>query len=293
MARLATADHSFNETMSEISELGLDDYVAQLDNVGYTVVKRAITESQVDRARSTIVGVMEQKIGRKIDIDTEDSTDFQGLSLASYLLFENAVFEEIVQASKPLALIYCLLGRSVLLSSMTCHFKAPGGQPLALHSDNGNGIPAPYSMASQAANVNYALTEYSAENGSLAIVPGSHRLCRPPSGAETDLRVGTCNPDAVAMNLEPGDCVVWHGNTWHGSLVRQVPGIRLNLAVYFCRQYIVTQERFNEYVPKEFLERHSNNTRLLRMLGQTQPYGWSNEGPDWTKFAQMPRGLFD
>lgn len=292
-AQSNTGDHAFDRTMVEVGELGLEANVAELDNLGHTVVKGVLDESQVARARETIVNLMEKKLGREIDIGRENTSDFQGVNLASYLLFSNPVFEEVVQAARPLALIYYLLGRSALLSSMTCHFKAPAGQPLPLHSDNGNGIPAPYSMVSQVANVNYALTEYSEERGSLAIVPGSHRLCRSPNTTEADLREQTRNPAAVSMNLSPGDCVVWHGNTWHGSFVRQVPGIRINLAVYFCRQYIVTQERFNEYVPNEFLERHANNTRLLTLLGQKQAYGWGAGGPDWSKFARMPRGLFD
>ena len=28
--------------------------------------------------------------------------------------------------------------------------------------------------------------------------------------------------DAVAMELDPGDAVVWHGNTWHGSFARVI-----------------------------------------------------------------------
>lgn len=236
---------------------------------------------------------MEKKLNRSIDLENEDSDDLQGVSLASYLLFEDRVFEEIAQSERPLALIYYLLGRSALLSSMTCHFKASGGAPLALHSDNGNGIPAPYSMISQVANVNYALTDYSKEQGALAIVPGSHRLCRSPQPQETILAGERCNPNAVAMDLQPGDCVVWHGNTWHGSFIRETPGIRVNLAVYFCRQYIVTQEKFNEYVPQEFLTRHQGNERLLDLLGQKQGYGWDSSGPDWSKFVRQPRGQFD
>lgn len=293
MGLAETQDSAYNETINQIGQLGLTDNLLELDTVGYTTLRGVLTSDQVERARKAILNVMERKLERDIDLDGEDSDDLNGVSLASYLLFEDPVFEEIVQASRPLSMIHYLLGRSALLSSMTCHFKASGGAPLALHSDNGNGITAPYSMVSQVANVNYALTEYSKEKGALAMVPGSHRFCRSPHPFETMLGGEHGNPNAVAMDLRPGDCVVWHGNTWHGSFVRQVPGIRMNLAVYFCRQYIVTQEKFNEYVPEEFLNRHANNSRLLTLLGQKQAYGWDAEGPNWDKFARAPRGQFD
>ena len=286
-------DEAYNATIGEIDELAIQENRLELDAQGYTTLRGVLNADQVARAREVIRNVMQRKLNRSIDLENEDSDDLNGISLASYLLFEDPVFEEIVQARRPLALIYYLLGRSALLSSMTCHFKASGGAPLALHSDNGNGMPAPYSKVSQVANVNYALTEYSKEKGALAIVPRSHQLRRSPLPQETVLAGDDSNPNAIAMDLQPGDCVVWHGNTWHGSFIRQTPGIRVNLAVYFCRQYIVTQEKFNEYVPQEFIDRHNDNDRLLGLLGQKQSYGWDASGPDWSKFTRQPRGQFD
>ena len=101
------------------------------------------------------------------------------------------------------------------------------------------------------------------------------------------------NPNALAMNLSPGDCVVWHGNTWHGSFARVNPGIRMNLAVYFSRQYIQTQERHGDVVPEEVLARHANNERFKTLVAQNQPYGWQKSGPDYALMARNPRGLYD
>lgn len=72
-----------------------------------------------------------------------------------------------------------------------------------------------------------------------------------------------------------------------------VPGIRMSLAVYFSRQYIQTQERHGDVVPDEVRERHANDTRFLNLLAAKQPYGWQKDGPDYSKFALMPRGLYD
>ncbi len=194
---------------------------------------------------------------------------------------------------EPLALITYLLGESCILSSMGCHFKGPGGMPLPLHSDNGNGMPPPYPSYSQVANVNYALTPYSLEAGALAMVPGSHRLARPPRPDEMVLGGPETNPKAVAMDIQPGDAVVWHGNTWHGSFARHIPGIRMNLAVYFCRQYVQSQEQHKGVVPEDVLARHADNERFQVLLHQKQPYGWQTEGPDYALMARNPRGLYD
>lgn len=91
------------------------------------------------------------------------------------------------------------------------------------------------------ANCNYALTPYSREAGALAMVPRSHLKQRQPSahenwtaGGETMAEITARNPapndldtidwelphGAVTMNINPGDAVIWHGNTWHGGWPR-------------------------------------------------------------------------
>lgn len=300
--------------LDDIQRLGLSENLIELETLGYTTLRGVLTEDQLSRARAAIIARVERKTSRKIDIDGETAAGFRGMQYVPYLLYDDQVFEEILLEERPLALITYLLGESCLLSSMGCHFRGPGGAPLMLHSDNGNGIPPPFSPTSVVANVNYALTPYSREAGALAMVPGSHQLARQPTPAENfgiegltpgeamaKVRAGpssadvewTDPPGAVSMDLAPGDAVVWHGNTWHGSFQRRLPGVRMNLAVYFNRQYVQTQERHGGTATQALLKRHSNNDRLAVLLGAKQPYGWREEGPDYSVMARNPRGLHD
>jgi len=289
----ASADPALARVMSEIDRLGLQAHLLELETQGFTVLKNVLSEDQLERARSAILDRYHRDTGHKVDIDAEDGSHIRGQTYIPYLLYDDEVFEEILLAQTPLALVTYLLGESCLLSSMGCHFKGPEGDPLVLHSDNGNGTPAPFSPISYVANINYALTPYSRAAGALAMVPGSHKLARQPTAREMRLDQDNPNPAAVAMDLDPGDAVVWHGNTWHGSFARQLPGVRMNLAVYCARQFVQTQEQHKGVVPAEVLERHANNERMLVLLGAKQPYGWQKEGPDYTIMARNPRGLYD
>lgn len=276
-----------------IDELGLRERLVDLEVQGFTVLPGVLRDDQIERARSAILARVARDTGRQIDIAHESGEHWTGQRYVPYLLYDDEVFEEILMMPAPLALVTYLLGESCLLSSIGCHFKGPGGDPLVLHSDNGNGMPAPFSNISMVANVNYALTPYSREAGALALVPGSHRLTRQPTAQEMRLDEGHTNRNAVAMDLDPGDAVVWHGNTWHGSFARQIPGVRMNLAVYFNRQHIQTQEHHRGVVPEAVLARHADDERFRILLGEKQPYGWREEGPDYTLMARNPRGLYD
>ncbi len=279
--------------LDSVQVLGLAGQLIELTTAGYAVIKGVLALEQIERAKEAILRRVERSTGRRIDADAETGEHWSGQTYVPYLLYDDQVFEEILMAPKPLTLITYLLGESCLLSSIGCHFKGPGGEPLMLHSDNGNGMPAPFSPISMVANVNYALTPYSREAGALAIVPGSHELARQPTARERRLDGDRANPAARAMDLEPGDAVVWHGNTWHGSFARQIPGVRMNLAVYFNRQHIQTQEQHKGVVPESVLERHRNDQRFRVLLGAKQPYGWRHEGPDYSLMARNPHGLYD
>ncbi|MEZ5557644.1 MAG: phytanoyl-CoA dioxygenase family protein [Pseudomonadales bacterium] len=289
----AAAADPRQRVLDRIESLGLSGNLVELETLGYTTLRGVLDEDRIALAKRVILERVERTTGTRIDIDTETGSNWTGQRYIPYLLYDDPVFEEILLAPKPLALVTYLLGESCLLSSIGCHFKGPGGDPLVLHSDNGNGMPAPFSPISMVANVNYALTPYSREAGALAMVPGSHKLARQPTAREMRLDGGHTNPNAIAMDLAPGDAVVWHGNTWHGSFARQVPGVRMNLAVYFNRQHIQTQEQHKGVVPAEVLARRANDPRFLTLLGGKQPYGWRLEGPDYGLMARNPRGLYD
>lgn len=296
---------ALDRVMANIRALGLEQNLIELETAGYTVLKGVLSSATIERAKSAIVKSTERFTGRSgIDIANEDGSKLKGMTYIPYLLFDDPVFEDVLMEEKPLALVTYLLGESCLLSSMGCHFRVPGGLPLMLHSDNGNGTPAPFASHSFVANVNYALTPYSKEAGALAMVPGSHKLLRQPTlaenfrakrepGAPLETAEWIDPPNAVAMNIDPGDAVVWHGNTWHGGFIRELKGARINLAAYFCRQFVQTQEQHGRAVPKDVLARHANDERFARLLGQRAPYGWGPEGPDYALMNASPRGLYD
>jgi hypothetical protein len=283
-----TATPELNRIYREIRHLGLESNLAELEAFGFTVIPNALSSDLTIKLRDAVIGSWEAHFGRTLDLENE--TELREVQLAPYLLYKDPAFEEALLNPKPLALITYLLGQSCWLSSMTSHVKGPGELGLLLHSDTANGMPAPFSPYSQVANCNYALTDYTETGGALAMVPGSHRMCRQPMGWENKLAGNERNPHIIPVEVSAGAAIVWHGNTWHGSFPRKTPGLRVNLSMYFCRQYMAPQEIYGDRVPEALLARHGRESRMAQLLGLNHFNGWRDEGPEMKQLRTLPAG---
>lgn len=292
-------DEAMGRIVEKIEALGLSERLLELEVQGFTVIPSVLSEDRIERAKAAILRRAEKQAGHKIDPNSASASDFNGMQYQHYMIFDDPVFPEILLEPKPLALVQYLLGESCVLSSMGSHFRGPGGLPLGVHVD---GLPdGCMSSAAMIANCNYALTPYSQEEGALVLFPGSqHRLRQPmpkenwTAGGKTMLEIMAeqLSPveidelewdlpaGGVTMNINPGDAVVWHGNSWHGGWRRELPGTRTNLAAYFCRDFMTTQELRGDTRYQEVFERHADDPNFAQLLGENNFNGWRDEGPD-------------
>lgn len=147
-----------------------------------------------------------------------------------------------------------LLGSAVYVHQSRVNRK-PGfaGRGFAWHSDfetwhAEDGMPAP-----RALSISVALTPNYVHNGSLMLIPGSHRTFVPTGGAtpaghyRTSLRqqeVGVPDPASLTTLVEhagdiavvtgaPGSAVVFDCNVMHGSTANMTPFPRTNLFVVY------------------------------------------------------------
>ena len=283
------AQAPLQKVWGEIEEHGLESYIAELDAYGYAVIPPEIAspDGLCDRLLEAVMDVAERRNEVRPDLETGSTHEgfkgrFQALAgengdspigdLMQSLLFEGEVFEEALMNPVLLTMASYLCGYSVVLSSMGCFMKGPNVSPFALHSDTP--LPSPLPPHALVCNLTYVLTEFNRENGSTAFVPGSHKWCRSPEGAEAKLGEGG-NPKAIAVECVAGSLLCWHGNTWHGAFNRTAPGLRVSLPVYMARPYIRTQEGLVGEIPEEMLER--NPARFAILTQQGVAYGYRSQ----------------
>ena len=261
------------EILDEIDALDLHRYVTELDVQGYTVLEPGVAApvEYVERLRDAVLKVCADRLvgfDAGAGIVRTDRTGVKGAyANLFYLIFEGAVFEEVVLNRAAMAIVDYLCGRSCQLLSLNAQVKGTGTQVTAMHNDLSR-QPAPLPVYAQMANATWCLTDYSRENGGLAMVPGSHLWCSHPRREDRDPHT---NDKAVPVEAPFGSLIVWHSNTWHGAYRKSSPGLRLNLIMYYGRPYLEQAEIYWDKVSDEFLERTPPRMKTLLNLDARWP----------------------
>ncbi|MDE0007280.1 MAG: phytanoyl-CoA dioxygenase family protein, partial [Gammaproteobacteria bacterium] len=222
----------FNATFKRIGELGLERNIFELDSYGFTVVPpdKVAEREFFERIRATVLRICKDRTG--VDFALESNGEFghykaqpqsDGQFLLFYLLMADRVFEEWIVNPTLYTLINYLMRGQQQLSSLTSFVKWKGERDtLGLHSDSPPDRDGRMPPCSDVANAAYCLTDYTLDNGAIAMVPGSHTFCRQPKPGEGE-------DMAVPVEAEAGSLIVWHGNTWHGAFEKKTDGLRLNV----------------------------------------------------------------
>jgi hypothetical protein len=262
---------------NDIEQLGIASYIGELEVKGFCVIPPhlAAPDGLMDELRAAIARVYQRRFGNDLDIGGNSPGSAKGKKgplgkVLPFILFEDPAFQAAILNPVTLALVTFMLGRNAILSSCQAALKAAGKIDLMLHADN-SGISVPFPAHYQICNVTYALSDYSENNGSIAFVPGSHRLYRQPLPAEGQ-------DQRVAIAAPAGSMIAFNGNVWHGAFARTTPGLRVSLLCQFARGHLSAFEAYRQKVTKELLESHP--PRFATLMGQHLGYGWTEEGPD-------------
>lgn len=170
------------------------------------------------------------------------------------LLRKSATARSLISHGPAMQLVTHLLGRDVLLSSITANIALPGNRPQHLHADQGY-VPMPWPRV-EAVNIIWVIDPFTGENGATRVIPGSHRRESPPTGEELP----------VPIEAPAGAIVCLDGRVWHGTGVNQTSATpRRALFAYYCRPYLRQQENFCRSLPRAFVRSLSPAER--RLLG--------------------------
>ncbi|MGH6986661.1 MAG: phytanoyl-CoA dioxygenase family protein [Caulobacteraceae bacterium] len=276
-----------NPIYADVRALGLEVCVAELDAFGFTVIEpeKVAPAEFYTRLRNAILAVHERRTKEQIAPEDLATASIKGAwPVATHwaLLGEDPAFEEAVLNPVVYTMARYMCGRSVLLSDAIALVKRRDDTPThPLHIDQA-GTPPPLPPYQQVINITWTLTDYTREQGAVAIVPGSHRFGRMPMPYEENFLGNDAPVRAIPVECPAGSLIIWGGTTWHGSFPRTAPGVRVNLIMTFCRGYMKQVRDFRGEIPRAVLERNGEEFANLLGINALYPID-ATKGTDPTK----------
>lgn len=282
------ATEGLNNVMRTARELGIERHLLELEAFGFTVVEpfQAAPEAFFQRMRDAVFSRIESEDPTTVHINTvaKQGRPAQGRQLF-HLLKKDDVFIEALLNPYTLTFAHYLMGCSARLYSTVAFFKSGQVGTTLLHNDS-TGMPGPLPHYGNVCNISWVLTDYTKENGTFFMVPGSHRQCRHPTDMEQPQMMGGPAPDdrGLPVNAPAGSLIVFHGNTWHGTFPKTSDGKRAHVALALCRNYVNPAEDYDDISETRISQ---FGPQLARLIGKTNWQGYRTEGPELAKMGAV------
>jgi ectoine hydroxylase-related dioxygenase (phytanoyl-CoA dioxygenase family) len=275
------------QTYRQARDLGIETNIAELEAFGFTVIDPEKTAAAPDFAPRMLDKLMEicrqeDELAVELNKHSDAEKPAYGRQLF-HLLERDPVFVDAVMNPVVRTLAAYLMGQSYRLFSMVAFVKEAPARSTHMHCDS-VGVPSPLPTYGTVCNISWVLTDYTPENGTLGMVPGSHRYCRHPTEFEQPKFMGGSMDDAnvTPISAKPGSIVVFTGNTWHCTYPKTTQGVRAHVATAFCRNFINPAEAYED-LPDSVIEPYG--AELARIVGKRAWQGYRAEGPKLENMA--------
>ncbi len=231
-----------------------DDERAFLDENGYVTLPDVVTPDEAADVRETVMALADAE--RAAD---PSNVYLDGKSQRVWnLVNKGEVFERLVQHPRTLGAHEGMLGDDCTLSSFTANVIGPGSPAGGLHLDSPlAALPTPLPQYALVANSIWLLDDFTEENGATVAVPGSQKLGRLPTEADTVA--------PVQVTGRAGSVTIIHGSIWHGSGANTTDRHRVCLLGFFTRAVLKPQQNQMALGSPGVLERATPVMR--RLLG--------------------------
>lgn len=211
--------------------------LTRLEADGYVVLPDAVDADVVARIRSELSPYLASApFGRN---------DFEGFRTQRlYALFTKAPSTAALVAHPAvLALVDHYLAQPCLLSANIAINVHPGETAQDLHPDDGYcGVPRPRQPYGVSAI--WAIDDFTATNGAIEVLPGSHRFGSGPAAAADDPRIRS-------IEMRSGSVLVFLGTTYHRGGTNRSDGIRLAITPQYCSPWMRQIENMSLAIPAD------------------------------------------
>lgn len=250
----------------------------ELDELGYTVLTEFMSDAWLGELRAGVERLFAEEGGRA-------GSEFRqevGTRRLANLVDKGTVFEQAVVSPDILVLVRHVLGEDFKLSSLNVRSANPhSGWTQPLHVDMGL---LPDHNGYLVANTVWLLDDFTADNGSLRVVPGTHRSGRLPQDAVADLHAPL--PGEVLVTAPAGTVVVMNAHLWHGGTANRTGNHRRAMHGFYCRGDVPQQQYQKRLLRPETQARLNPEVRRILALDDPRNDALSATGSGQSGFLR-------
>lgn len=217
------------ESSTAVAATTIEEAVEHLATNGYVVLPDVIPAALVDTLRDRIDETIERdhiSFGTNVFLGHRTRRVFN-------LLSRHPDFAAVPLQSPMLGVVERVLGRDLLLSSLTAIDIHPGQDAQPLHADDA-ALPVPRPHQPLGVVAIWALTDFTADNGGTRLVPGSHLADRRPRHDDEPLTRPT--------EMRAGSVIIYNGSLWHGGGANRSAERRIGIVCNYYAGWLRQEE---------------------------------------------------
>jgi ectoine hydroxylase-related dioxygenase (phytanoyl-CoA dioxygenase family) len=230
----------------------------RLDEDGYVVLEDFMSGDLLARLRERV----QELFAAEGETAGAEFKPEPGCRRLANLVDKGTVFHEVIAVPAVLEHVGHVLGPALKLSSLNARSVPPdgaGGQPL--HADMG---AVADEQGYWVCNTVWMLDDFTAANGALRVVPGSHRWRQLPGEVLADPRAD--HPQQIMVTGWAGSVAVVNAHLWHAGTANRAASPRTALHAFYCRRDKPQQQYQKRLLRPEVQEALSPALRHLLAL---------------------------
>ena len=234
----------------------------KLDADGYALLSELLGRDELDALRNRV----EELFSDEGDLAGAEFKQEPGSRRLANLVAKGSIFWKLLTHSRTLPLVQYILNHRAKLSSLNAR-SVNAGWPQAqpLHADMG---ALPDAQGYWVCNVVWMLDDFTADNGPLRIVPGSHRWRTLPQDALAHPEAD--HPEQIILTAKAGSAIILNAHVWHGGMPNHTTRSRTAIHAFYCRRDKPQQQYQKHLLPADLQQQLPIEVRTLLAIDDSQ-----------------------
>ena len=262
--------------------MNVDTHLQELVRDGFTVITNALTAPEIETTRHAVGELLETEA----EVSRGTGTQTDNLRNAHAIVGKHPHFYEFFLNRPVMQVVRSVLGDDAILYDANLRVPMPTGardaaKGFQVHVDREDYTVRPFEGGKHfpmALNVVWCLIDFTPENGTTLLWPGSHQSCEVP---DRDLRA----EGSIQVEAPAGAAIIWDAALWHQGGINRSTEPRWTTIAYYQRAWLKGKTDSVRLLPPEAIDNMSDEAKEL--------VGIQTAAPDYSEVKALDQQQID